>query len=151
MAWASLVGSGYIFSTILRKPTLFPRTVMASTSANAAYVKALDGRTGPVAAHSPVGVAGCLPVFFSSSAALRRSTMSAMHKREMRRAASAGVFAEEPMFISTNEGGRLLDVRFEHSNLLWPWSGFLALYVRVSPEGAAFKVQYFTPLVFQEP
>lgn len=54
---------------------------------------------------------------------------------------SAGVFAEEPTFISTNEGGRLLDVRFEHSNLLWPWSGFLALYIRVSPEGATFKVQ----------
>lgn len=53
----------------------------------------------------------------------------------------AGVFAEEPTFISTNEGGRLLDVRFEHSNLLWPWSGFLALYIRVSPEGATFKVQ----------
>lgn len=67
-----------------------------------------------------------------------------MHKRGMC-AALAGVFAEEPTFISTNEGGRLLDVRFEHSNLLWPWSGFLALYVRVSPEGATFKVQCFTP------
>ncbi|EIE27171.1 subtilisin-like protein [Coccomyxa subellipsoidea C-169] len=50
-----------------------------------------------------------------------------------------GVFAEEPTFISKNEGGRLLDVRFEHSNLMWPWSGFLALYIRVAPEGATFK------------
>lgn len=53
----------------------------------------------------------------------------------------AGVFAEEPTFISTNDGGKLLDVRFEHSHLLWPWSGFLALYIRVSPEGASYKVQ----------
>ncbi|CAL8462817.1 g2351 [Coccomyxa elongata] len=50
-----------------------------------------------------------------------------------------GVFAEEPTFISTNDGGKLLDVRFEHSHLLWPWSGFLALYIRVSPEGASYK------------
>ena len=31
-------------------------------------------------------------------------------------------------------------MRFEHSVQLWPWSGFLALYVRITPEGAAFKV-----------
>ncbi len=62
----------------------------------------------------------------------------------------AGVFAEEPTFISTNEGGRLLDVRFEHSNLMWPWSGFLALYIRVAPEGATFKVLPPAPISKQE-
>ena len=51
----------------------------------------------------------------------------------------AGRFSQEPAFTSTNEGGRFLDVRFEHSVQLWPWSGFLALYVRITPDGAAFK------------
>lgn len=56
-------------------------------------------------------------------------------------ACAAGKFATEPTFTSTNEGGKLLDVRFEHSSILWPWSGYLALYVRVSPEGASYKVR----------
>ena len=42
------------------------------------------------------------------------------------------------MFTPANEGGQLLDIRFEHSDQLWPWSGFLALYVRVRDVGAAF-------------
>ncbi len=56
--------------------------------------------------------------------------------------AAAGTFAEEPIFTSTNEGGRFLDVRFERSLQLWPWSGFLALYIRVTQEGAEFQVQH---------
>lgn len=32
-----------------------------------------------------------------------------------------------------------MDVRFEHSDLLWPWSGFLALYVYVRAEGKTFN------------
>ncbi len=43
------------------------------------------------------------------------------------------------MFTPANEGGRLLDTRFEHSDQLWPWLGFLALYVRVRDAGAAFS------------
>ena len=46
----------------------------------------------------------------------------------------AGVFESEPVFEPLNEGGRLLDVRFEHSIQLWPWSGFLALYIQVRPK-----------------
>ena len=45
----------------------------------------------------------------------------------------AGVFESEPVFEPQNGGGRLLDVRFEHSIQLWPWSGFLALYIQVRP------------------
>ncbi len=56
--------------------------------------------------------------------------------------ASAGTFAEEPVFTSTNEGGRFLDVRFERSLQLWPWSGFLALYIRVTQEGSQYTVRH---------
>ena len=54
---------------------------------------------------------------------------------------AAGTFAEEPAYTSTNEGGRFLDVRFERSLQLWPWSGFLALYIRVTQEGSEYQVQ----------
>ena len=43
------------------------------------------------------------------------------------------------MWEGADEGGRLLDVAFEYSHLLWPWSGYLALYLRVWPAGAAFE------------
>ena len=39
------------------------------------------------------------------------------------------------MYKATNAEGGLLDVRFEYSGQLWPWSGFLALYIRVTAAG----------------
>ena len=62
---------------------------------------------------------------------------------------AAGTFAEEPIFTSTNEGGRFLDVRFERSLQLWPWSGFLALYIRVTQEGSQYQVQWLFCLLRQ--
>ena len=53
----------------------------------------------------------------------------------------AGWFEDEPVFTAGNEGGALLDIRFEHSEQLWPWSGFLALYVRVRDTGVTFSGQ----------
>jgi membrane-bound transcription factor site-1 protease len=38
-----------------------------------------------------------------------------------------------------NEGARLADVQIEYSESLWPWSGYLALFVRVGPEGSNFS------------
>ena len=38
-----------------------------------------------------------------------------------------------------NEAGSLVDIRFEYSEQLWPWSGYLALFLRVRPEGSEFK------------
>lgn len=44
-----------------------------------------------------------------------------------------------PAWTPADDGGRLLDVRFEYSEQLWPWSGYLALFIRVRDEGAAFQ------------
>ena len=41
-------------------------------------------------------------------------------------------------FTPADPGGALLDVRFEHGPVLWPWSGYVAVYVWVVPEGSAF-------------
>jgi hypothetical protein len=51
----------------------------------------------------------------------------------------AGTFEGEPIFTPSDAGGKLLDVRFEVSDLLWPWSGYLALYLRVKADGAKFE------------
>lgn len=61
-----------------------------------------------------------------------------MVSNDTNNACAAGWFEDEPVFTPANEGGQLLDIRFEHSDQLWPWSGFLALYVRVRDAGAAF-------------
>ena len=56
-----------------------------------------------------------------------------------------GWLAEPPRFEPTvtngdeneNDLGAHLDFRFDFSETLFPWSGFLAMYVRVKPSGAA--------------
>ncbi|XRB20494.1 membrane-bound transcription factor site-1 protease [Pseudoscourfieldia marina] len=53
--------------------------------------------------------------------------------------ALTGVFENPPVFESSNAGGAMLDVTFEYSELLWPWSGYLALYIRVKDEGSTFE------------
>lgn len=49
-----------------------------------------------------------------------------------------GEIVRAPIFIpSEDDFGSLLDVRFAFSETLWPYSGYLALYVRVKDEGSA--------------
>ena len=48
-----------------------------------------------------------------------------------------GQFEGPPVWKSTNKAGAFLSVTFEYSTVLWPWSGYLALYIRVLPEAAA--------------
>ena len=38
-----------------------------------------------------------------------------------------------------NAAAEMADVRFEHSNQIWPWSGYVALFIRVRPEAKDFK------------
>ena len=35
--------------------------------------------------------------------------------------------------------GELLQLRFTHSAVVWPWTGFLGVSLQVAPEGASFK------------
>ena len=50
---------------------------------------------------------------------------------------TAGQFEGPPVFKSSNVAGQYLSVKFEYSTVLWPWSGFLALFIRVLPEAGA--------------
>lgn len=35
-----------------------------------------------------------------------------------------------PVWLPADAGGRHLHIDFEWSDTLWPWSGYLALYIR---------------------
>jgi membrane-bound transcription factor site-1 protease len=47
-----------------------------------------------------------------------------------------GRVSKPPRWEPKNEMAKMLDVRFEYSEELWPWSGYLAIYIRVLPEGS---------------
>lgn len=42
------------------------------------------------------------------------------------------------MFEASNDGGKQLEVAFEYADVLWPWSGHLALAISVRPEAADY-------------
>lgn len=50
-----------------------------------------------------------------------------------------GVIHDTPRFIPSDKGGELLVFDFEYGDVLWPWSGYLVLYVRVKPSGLTFE------------
>jgi len=52
----------------------------------------------------------------------------------------SGKIVDEPMWHPyTPQNGQLLDVAFSYSDHIWPWSGFLALHITVSKDGASFE------------
>lgn len=53
--------------------------------------------------------------------------------------ANMGYFAGPPVYEGLDEGGKMLHVTFQYSEVLWPWSGYLAVYVQVSPAAEAFS------------
>ena len=44
-----------------------------------------------------------------------------------------------PTFAASNKAGEYLTMEFEVSDVLWPWSGYLAFYIRVSPDASHFS------------
>ena len=38
-----------------------------------------------------------------------------------------------------SQNGQLLNLSFEYSDVIWPWSGYLAVYISVSDKGQAFE------------
>lgn len=45
----------------------------------------------------------------------------------------------EPVWLPGDEGGQHLDVQFEYSEELWPWSGHISLFVVVKESGGQFS------------
>lgn len=49
-----------------------------------------------------------------------------------------GTLETPPTFDATNDGGKQLEVAFEYSDVLWPWSGHLALAITVRTAAADY-------------
>jgi membrane-bound transcription factor site-1 protease len=50
-----------------------------------------------------------------------------------------GTLTGPPAWVAEDAGGALLDVLFEWSDVLWPWSGHLSLFIRVKDEAAEYE------------
>lgn len=43
-----------------------------------------------------------------------------------------------PVYEPIGENANLIQIGFEYSSSLWPWSGYLALYITVNPGASDF-------------
>ena len=65
-----------------------------------------------------------------------------------------GKIIGQPIWHSyKSQNGELLDMAFEYSDLIWPWSGYLAVYVMVSEQGKNFEgiAQGHISLIIESP
>ncbi|KAG5582586.1 hypothetical protein H5410_053213 [Solanum commersonii] len=50
-----------------------------------------------------------------------------------------GYVENPPTWHPSNHEGNLLSIRFTYSDVIWPWSGYLALHMQIKEEGAQFS------------
>eukprot|EP00892_Ulva_mutabilis_P010988 jgi/Ulvmu1/8261/UM041_0072.1 len=50
-----------------------------------------------------------------------------------------GILPEPPRWEPLDEGGKHIDVIFTHSDVIWPWSGHLTLFITVKDDAAEFS------------
>ncbi|KAL2553727.1 Subtilisin-like protease SBT6.1 [Forsythia ovata] len=50
-----------------------------------------------------------------------------------------GYLESPPSWHPLNEEGNLLSIHFTYSDIIWPWTGFLALHMQIKEEGAQFS------------
>ncbi|XP_057867464.2 subtilisin-like protease SBT6.1 isoform X2 [Cryptomeria japonica] len=50
-----------------------------------------------------------------------------------------GHVESEPIWHPFNEVGNLLNIHFTYSDVIWPWTGYLALHMQIKDEGAQFS------------
>ncbi|KAJ9538683.1 hypothetical protein OSB04_031416 [Centaurea solstitialis] len=50
-----------------------------------------------------------------------------------------GYVESPPVWHPANEESNLLSIHFTYSNVIWPWTGYLALHMQIKEEGAQFS------------
>ncbi|XP_065848954.1 subtilisin-like protease SBT6.1 isoform X2 [Euphorbia lathyris] len=50
-----------------------------------------------------------------------------------------GYIKSPPTWHPLNEDGNLLNIRFTYSDIIWPWTGYLALHMQIKEEGTQFS------------
>ncbi|CAI9100335.1 OLC1v1037310C2 [Oldenlandia corymbosa var. corymbosa] len=69
--------------------------------------------------------AGAMPVIFNATILNGMSVI--------------GYVESPPTWHPSNEEGNLLSVHFTYSDVIWPWTGYLALHMQIKEEGAQFS------------
>ncbi|XP_076896100.1 subtilisin-like protease SBT6.1 isoform X1 [Bidens hawaiensis] len=49
-----------------------------------------------------------------------------------------GYIESQPVWHPSNEESNLLSIHFTYSDIIWPWTGYLALHMQIKEEGAKF-------------
>jgi membrane-bound transcription factor site-1 protease len=65
-----------------------------------------------------------------------------------------GYVESPPTWHPSNDEGNLLSIHFTYSEVIWPWTGYLALHMQIKEEGSQFlerlkAVSLFRCTVFQ--
>ncbi|KAI4377106.1 hypothetical protein MLD38_014791 [Melastoma candidum] len=50
-----------------------------------------------------------------------------------------GYVESPPTWHPSDDEGNLLSIHFAHSEVIWPWTGYLALYMQIKEEGAQYS------------
>ncbi|XP_076911400.1 subtilisin-like protease SBT6.1 isoform X1 [Bidens hawaiensis] len=50
-----------------------------------------------------------------------------------------GYIESQPVWHPSNEESNLLSIHFTYSDIIWPWTGYLALHMQIKEEGAKFS------------
>lgn len=50
-----------------------------------------------------------------------------------------GYFESPPVWQPVDEVGNLLSIKFKYSDVIWPWTGFLAVHLQIKDEGTSFS------------
>lgn len=50
-----------------------------------------------------------------------------------------GYIEGSPIWQPSNEVGNLLSIHFTYSDVIWPWTGYLSLYMQIKEEGTQFS------------
>ncbi|KAD6795131.1 hypothetical protein E3N88_06027 [Mikania micrantha] len=50
-----------------------------------------------------------------------------------------GYVESQPVWHPSNEESNLLSIHFTYSDIIWPWTGFLALHMQIKEEGSQFS------------
>ncbi|KAJ8749806.1 hypothetical protein K2173_013209 [Erythroxylum novogranatense] len=64
-----------------------------------------------------------------------------------------GYVKSPPMWHPATEEGNLLNIHFTYSELIWPWTGYLALHMQIKDEGAQFtgEIEGYVSLTIYSP
>jgi membrane-bound transcription factor site-1 protease len=60
-----------------------------------------------------------------------------------------GYIEAPPTWVPFEDAGNLLHIQFTYSDVIWPWTGFLGLHLRIKSNGSSFQGTIEGNIVFR--